>query len=279
MRHHNIFLLDVFRLRNRIFHRFHDLRKGLILHGRFRDQSHIPGAGIMIFIVKAVGVYKMGVYTAQLLRLLVHHLNKAFLRTADLLRHRVGAVVGRYHDDRIQSLPERELFSRVHPQAAAVLIQAVYRPVRDFYLTVQISVFQRGLTVHQRQVAVADAGLHAVAFDHQIKVAGRVFHTGIFHAVVFFKCQRAEPGPHGAHHRDRAFFITAEKALGGGRRLDSGKTQQIVAGGAQQRRKAAQGFGVRRGTPGLPFANRLLAHSQLHRQALLAEAAALSQFL
>ena len=132
--------------------------------------------------------------------------------------------------------------------------------------------------MHQSQVPVADAGLHAVALDHQIEIAGGVLHAGILHAVVFLKGQSAEAGAHGAHHGDGALFVAAEKTLGGGSRSDRGQAHQIVDGGAQQRREARQGVGVRRGAAGLPFAHRLLADAQLDRQAFLAEAAALSQF-
>ena len=36
----------------------------------------------------------------------------------------------------------------------------------------QIAVFQRVLLVHQRKVAILNAGLHAVAAHHQIKIVG-----------------------------------------------------------------------------------------------------------
>src|SRR5699024_10621682 len=62
----------------------------------------------------------------------------------------------------------------------------------------QVPAFQSVLAVDQGQVAVLDAGLHAVPADHQIKVVGRVFDAGVLLAVIFLKGEGAIPRLDGA---------------------------------------------------------------------------------
>ena len=53
-----------------------DLRKVGQAHGILGDGDHVPGGGVVVFVVKAVGVGKVGVGAAQLRGFFVHQLHK-----------------------------------------------------------------------------------------------------------------------------------------------------------------------------------------------------------
>ena len=138
----------------------------------------------------------------------------------------------------------------------------------------QVTVLQRVLLVHQRQVAVLDAGFHAVAAHHEVEVVGRVLHAGVLLAVVFLKGQRAVARLHRADDRDQALRVAAEKALlrGGNVAHRAVQAQQIVCRGVQQLCDAGHRAGVGRGFAAFPFADSLLGHTQFGSQLSLADA-------
>ena len=129
--------------------------------------------------------------------------------------------------------------------------------------------------MHQGQVAVRDARFHAVPLDHKVEVVVRVLYAGIFGAVILLKGKGAVPGPHGAHHGDGALVVWGALAHRRGK-IRLLKPQQDVGGSIQQFRQAGHRNRVRRGTPGLPFSDRLLGHPKLARKLCLAELFALA---
>ena len=138
----------------------------------------------------------------------------------------------------------------------------------------QIAVFQRVLLVHQRKVAILNAGLHAVAAHHQIKIVGGVLHAGVLLPVVLFKGQCAVTGLHRADDRDQALGIAAEKALLGGRNVADRavQPQQIVRRGVQQLRNAGHSGGIGGGLAAFPLADSLLGDPQSGGKLRLADA-------
>ena len=138
----------------------------------------------------------------------------------------------------------------------------------------QVAVFQRVLLVHQRKVAVLNAGLHAVAAHHQIKIVGGVLHPGVLLPVVLFKGQCAVACLHCADDRDQALGVAAEKALLGGRNIADRavQPQQIVRRGVQQLRNAGHSGGVGGGLAAFPLADSLLGDPQSGGKLRLADA-------
>ena len=68
--------------RHLIGHGAGDGHEGLMLHGLPEEQIDIVGGGIVVHIVQAVGVGKVGAGAAQLLRPLVHQLHKGLTVSA-----------------------------------------------------------------------------------------------------------------------------------------------------------------------------------------------------
>ena len=145
----------------------------------------------------------------------------------------------------------------------------------------QVAIFQRVLLVHQRQVAVLDAGLHAVTADHEIEIVGGVFHPGILLPVILLKGQGTVPGLDGPDDRDQALGIVAKEPLF--RRVAAGdravQPQQKIRRGAQDLRNAGDRCGVRGGLAAFPLADGLLGAPQLGRQFRLAHALLLAALL
>ena len=85
------------------------------------------GRGVMLGIVEAMGVHEMGVGASQIGCFPVHHVRKGFRGTGDVLRHRVGAFIGRFQHDGIQALLHRQLFVCGAGDVAAAPLNAEYR--------------------------------------------------------------------------------------------------------------------------------------------------------
>ena len=135
--------------------------------------------------------------------------------------------------------------------------------------------------MHQRQVAVLDAGLHAVTADHEIEIVGGVFHPGILLPVILLKGQGTVPGLDGPDDRDQALGIVAKEPLL--RRVAAGdravQPQQEIRRGAQDLRNAGDRCGIRGGLAAFPLADGLLGDPQLGRQFRLAHALLLAALL
>ena len=124
------------------------------------------------------------------------------------------------------------------------------------------------------EVAVLDAGLHAVAAHDEVEVVGGVLDAGILLPIILLKGQCAVPGLHGADDRDEALGVVAEKALLGGRNVADRavQPQQIVRRGVQQFRNAGHGGGIGGGLAAFPLADGLLGHAELCGEFCLAHA-------
>ena len=128
--------------------------------------------------------------------------------------------------------------------------------------------------MHQRKVAVLNAGLHTVTAHHQIEVVGGVLHAGVFLTVVLLKGKGTVAGLHRTDDRDQALGIAAEEPLLR-RRYIAHRTvqaQQIVCSGVQQLCNAGHRGGVGRGFAAFPFADGLLGHAQFGSQLSLTDA-------
>ena len=68
-----------------------------VFHGGLRDKVHIPGGGVVLGVVEAVGIREMGVFTAKLRRLVVHGGHKGVDRAGDSLRQNIAGLVCGHH--------------------------------------------------------------------------------------------------------------------------------------------------------------------------------------
>ncbi len=71
-----------------------DSGKQFILKKSLGNEGQIIGGGIVIFVMKSVGVDKMGIFTAKLRRLFIHHFGKILHTSSDMLGDGVGNFIG-----------------------------------------------------------------------------------------------------------------------------------------------------------------------------------------
>ena len=87
------------------------MRKGQRVGGDF---VQIARGGVVVVVVKAVGVHEVGVLAAKLLRLFVHQLNKLVdVAVADVISEGKRRVVARRHHHRIEKVDRAHLLADV----------------------------------------------------------------------------------------------------------------------------------------------------------------------
>lgn len=103
------------------------IHKARLLHGPAGQIGHIPGAGVMVFIVQAVGVGIMGVGQAQFFGLGVHLFHAAGNGTvvAEVFRQGVGPIVGALHLGAVDHVLQRDHLSGQKSNVGGVGLQAV----------------------------------------------------------------------------------------------------------------------------------------------------------
>ena len=82
----------------------HEVR---VFHGGLGNKVHIPGRGVVLGVMEAVGVDEVGVLTAQIRRLGVHGCHKGGHGAGDRLRQNVAGLVGGDHQHAVQQVPYR----------------------------------------------------------------------------------------------------------------------------------------------------------------------------
>ena len=102
-----------------------DAHKVRVLQRRLGDEVQVPGGGVVLGVVVAVGVHEMGVLTAQFRRLGVHPLHEAVHGAGDFLRQDGPGLVGGNHHQAVEKLFHRQDFPRLDASGAAVLRQAL----------------------------------------------------------------------------------------------------------------------------------------------------------
>ena len=102
-----------------------DGHKHRVLQRRLGDEVQVPGGGVMLGVVVAVGIHEMGVLTAQLLGFGVHPVHEAFHGAGDLFRQNGPGLVGGDHHQAVEQLLHRQNFPRLNAGGAAVLRQAL----------------------------------------------------------------------------------------------------------------------------------------------------------
>ena len=109
----------------------------------------------MIFVGQAVGIFKMGIRTADLLRPGVHHIHKSRDAAAHMLCRRVSRFISRTDHDAVQHILHAHDISGVHTaDDTAARIQAEHRVIGKRHRLVHGGVLQR----HQRRHDLRDAG-------------------------------------------------------------------------------------------------------------------------
>ena len=81
--------------RNGLFVGGHDLTDRRVLQGVCRNDRQVVGSGIVVLVVQAVRVYKMGVLQAKLTGALVHPVGKFLHAVGNRQGERHGGVVCR----------------------------------------------------------------------------------------------------------------------------------------------------------------------------------------
>ena len=86
-----------------------DVPEGLVFHGILRQQGHVIGSGIVVFIMEAVGVDKVGVHHADLRGLFIHQVGKFLLAARQIDGQRAGGVVAGYHHGAVKQVDNADL--------------------------------------------------------------------------------------------------------------------------------------------------------------------------
>ena len=101
---------------------FEYLPAQVIVQGGFHDQGHIIDSTLMVFIVKAHTICKMGgIGKAKLLQLFVHQLHKGFLRSGDIVGKAQGRIGTGGEDGAVQQFPDRNCLSHHKTYHTAVI--------------------------------------------------------------------------------------------------------------------------------------------------------------
>ena len=71
-------------------------------------------AGIMIFIIQAICIYKVGILTAKFFCTCIHHFGKIFDITAYMLCNCIGGFVGGTDHNAVETFFERQRLPGIH---------------------------------------------------------------------------------------------------------------------------------------------------------------------
>ena len=92
----------------------------LVLHGLFGNEVHIPGGGVVLGVVDAVGIDEVGVFAAQGLGPGVHLSHKGGHGTGDGLGQDLAGLVGGDHHHAVQQVLHRHDLAGLDARGAAV---------------------------------------------------------------------------------------------------------------------------------------------------------------
>ena len=83
--------------------------QSFVVHRRAGQTRHIPGGGIVVLMIQAVGIGKGGVLHTQLLSGLVHHADKPFLTAAHVVRNGHRRIVAGTQQQSVKEGLQRQL--------------------------------------------------------------------------------------------------------------------------------------------------------------------------
>ena len=70
-----------------------DIAEIIIFQSLMENQVHIIDGGVMVFILKTMGIHKMCIYSPYLCRLFIHHSHKVLHAAAYIFRDGHGGVI------------------------------------------------------------------------------------------------------------------------------------------------------------------------------------------
>ena len=127
----------------------HQLGDGLVFHGRQRDLQQVPGGGVVVLVMQAVGVDKMGIGTAQLPGGVVHQLHKIFHAARHMDGQGVGGVVAGTDEQIAHQIHKGDLLADQQIAGTTLLIQSVHGIPCDGDHILGIAVFHGHQGGHQ----------------------------------------------------------------------------------------------------------------------------------
>ena len=87
------------------------IEKGSSFPGNY---GQVIGRGIMVVVMEAVGIGKMGVQAAKFRCFLVHHFREPFRTSPDMFRHCVGNFIGGANEDTIKAFFHSDRLPHIH---------------------------------------------------------------------------------------------------------------------------------------------------------------------
>lgn len=94
------------------------------------DHGKVMGGGIVIFVMQAIGIHKMGIGASKFFGPLIHHIRKSVKTSADQFCNAVCRIVCRGNQNRLKSLIHSDLVAYVEIDFRSVYRDAEYRLIR-----------------------------------------------------------------------------------------------------------------------------------------------------
>ena len=91
-----------------------DFSQQLVLEKFPGNYGQVIGRGIMVVVMEAVGIGKMGVQAAKFRCFLVHHFREPFRTSPDMFRHCVGNFIGGANEDTIKAFFHSDRLPHIH---------------------------------------------------------------------------------------------------------------------------------------------------------------------
>ena len=122
--------------------------EGLIFQGLHGDFRHVPGGGVVLLVVEAVGIDKVGAGAAQIPGGLVHQLHEGLHGAGNIFGDHVAGFVGGFQHQAVEHILQPHLFPGQQTGCAAGFVEVLQVFLPDGQNIVQIAVFQSQQTGH-----------------------------------------------------------------------------------------------------------------------------------
>ncbi len=122
---------------NSVAHRGDDLAEVGVLHGLQAHPGHVPGGGVVVVVVVAVGIHKVRARHAQFGGALIHQVHKGRDASGNQRGQGVTGLIGRGDEGAVQQVPDGEDLPRLQILGGAALPDAGVEVISQGDLGVQ----------------------------------------------------------------------------------------------------------------------------------------------
>ena len=97
----------------------------LVLHGFPSHKINVPGGGVVLRIMQAIGIHKMGALAAKLLGALIHQIHKTGDGAGYSFGQHIGDFIGGNNQQAVQKFLHCQCLTGFNTGGAAVFVNAV----------------------------------------------------------------------------------------------------------------------------------------------------------